>query len=141
VDTITGSEAGDGSSDDDARRGAIRTFLVAMGLTPMMLVSTTTGSLGEISAETVVSAGLVGATVGVPAFLLVDRLDFRHVNDAVALVVMLALVVVAVVVTWLVVPPGATQTFAVGCVAFLWAMALGGVSRHVVWPRVTAETG
>jgi hypothetical protein len=138
---MTGSEAGGRSPDDDARQAAIRTFFMALGLTPMLLVPTTTGSLGEISAETALLAGLVGVVVGAPTFLLVDRLDFRDVNDAVALVVMLALVVVAVVVTWLVVPPGATSTFAVGCVAFLWAMALGGVSRHVVWPQFAPEAG
>jgi len=138
---MTGSEAGGGSPDDDARQAAIRTFFVALGLTPMLLVPTTTGSIGEISAETAVPAGLVGAAVGVPTFLLVDRLDFRDVNDAVALVVLLALVVVVVAVTWVVVPPGATSTFAVGCVAFVWAMALGGVSRHVVWPRFAPEAG
>jgi peptidoglycan/LPS O-acetylase OafA/YrhL len=96
---MTGSEAGGRSPDDDARQAAIRTFFMALGLTPMLLVPTTTGSLGEISAETALLAGLVGVVVGAPTFLLVDRLDFRDVNDAVALVVMLALVVVAVVVT------------------------------------------
>jgi len=116
-------------------------FFVAMGLTPIMLVPTTTGSIGEISVETALLAGLVGVVVGVPTFLVVDRVDLTHVNDAVALVVMLALVVVVTGVVWLVVPPGATSTFAVGCVAFLWAMALSGVSRHVVWPRFTARTG
>ena len=29
----------------------------------------------------------------------------------------------------------------VACVAFIWAMALGGVSRRVVWPRFAAKTG
>jgi len=135
ADTV-GQEA-----DADARDAAIRTVLMALGLTPLMLVPTTTESIGEISAETAVPAGFVGAVVGVLAFLVVDRLDFRHVNDVVALVVMLALVVVVTAVVWLVVPPGATPTFAVGCVAFLWAMALSGVARHVVWPRFVAETG
>jgi hypothetical protein len=136
---MTGSEAGGGSPDEDARQAAIRTFVVVLGFTPMML--TTTGSLSEISTGTAVPAGLVGAAVGAPMFLVIDRLDFRDVNDAVALVAMLALVPVAVVGTWLVVPPGATSTFGVGCAAFLWAMALGGVSRHVVWPRFTTEAG
>jgi len=116
---------------------------MALALTPIMLVPTTTGSLGEVSVETGLAAGLVGVVVGVLTFLALDlnRVDFGHVDDAVALVVMLALVVVVTVVVWLVVPPGATPTFMVGCVAFVWAMALSGVSRHVVWPRFAAEGG
>jgi hypothetical protein len=140
-DGIQSADTGGQEADEDARDAAIRTVFMALGLTPLMLVPTTTGSIGAISTETAVPAGLVGAVVGVLAFLVVDRLDVRHVNDAVALVVMLALVVVVTAVVWLVVPPGATPTFVVGCIAFLWGMALSGVSRHVVWPRFIAETG
>jgi|GEM_PF-1412211 len=127
--------------EEDARDRAIRMVAMALGLTPIMLLPSATGSLGEISTGTAALAGLVGVLVGVPTSLVVDRVDLRHVNDGVALVAMLALVVVVTVVVWLVVPPGATPTFAVGCVAFVWAMVLSDVSRHVVWPRFVADTG
>jgi len=138
---MNGPGTGEGSWDEEARDRAIRMVSMALGLTPIMLLPSATGSFGEISTETAILAGFVGAVVGAPMFLVVDRLDFRHVNDAVALVVALALVVVVTVVVWLVVPPGATPTFAVGCVAFVWAMVLGDVSRNVVWPRFVANTG
>ena len=137
VDGSTDAKRGDGN----ARQRAIRTFLVALALTPMLLVPYATGSLGFVSAGSAVTAVLFGGVAGLLTFLVADRVDFRHVDDAVALVAMLALVVVTTVVVWLLVPPGATSAFSVGCVAFIWAMALGGVTRHVVWSRFAARTG
>ncbi|WP_436932648.1 hypothetical protein [Halosimplex halobium] len=142
---MTGFVRGESSDpeceDVEDRWRAIRTLLIALGLTPTLLVPYTTGSFGPVTTGSALTAIPLGAVAGLVTSLVVDRVDLRHVNDAVALVGMLALAAVAVVVVWLVVPPGATPSFAVGCVAFVWALALGGVARHVVWPRFAANAG
>jgi len=129
------AEGGDG----DARQRAIRTFVAALAFTPTWVVPYATGTLGPVSAEVAVTAVALGATAGLVAFLLVDGVDLGGVNDAVAVVAALAFIAVGTAVVWAVLSPDAIPAFAIGALAFVWAVALGGVARHVAWPRIVAN--
>ncbi|QPV63421.1 hypothetical protein I7X12_01935 [Halosimplex litoreum] len=134
-----GSTRGAEEGDSDARRRAIRTFVAALAFTPTWVLPYATGSLGPVSAESAVRAVAIGAVAGLAVFLLVDGVDLSGVSDAVSVVAALAFIAVGTAVVWSVLSPDAIPAFAVGSLAFVWAVALGGVTRHVAWPRFAAK--
>jgi len=138
---VRGSASDTEAGDGDARQRAIRTLVAALAFTPTWVLPYATGSLGPVSTDSAVAAVAVGASAGLVVFLAVDGIDLGGVDDAVSVVAALAFIAVGTAVVWSVLSPDAIPAFAVGALAFVWAVALGGVARHVLWPRFTAKTG
>jgi len=115
----------------EGEQRAIQTFANALFLTPVFVLLLL-GWSDQPTLRSVILAVTLGALTGLAWFLWSDGRDFSYISAGQSILLAGAFVVLSVVFVMLVLPDGSTPTLLVGVLGFNWAMALAGLSRHVL---------
>ncbi|MCW8172292.1 hypothetical protein D8S78_05845 [Natrialba swarupiae] len=102
----------------DDQSTALRGLLIAIALTPMLLLPEPARVV--VSLEVTLGAVIVGTVVGAVVSVALDPVEIQPRSDAAAVVATLVAIAVTTVFLWLVIPAEYMGTFVQFVVAFLW---------------------
>jgi len=112
----------------DERARILRSFLVSLALTPLLLMIGPAHRI--VSLEATLVAIAIGISLGFVAVVGLANINLQNINSVTASIVALVCVGVATIVVWFIVPHQHSGTFIQFTITFIWAMPIIALLYH-----------